>query len=113
MAKIISALLAIALSLTACASPGFRSDCLARKKKADRVVAIADAELSAGLTMDQVRATLGQEPNEIITEKGLPGLETWKYYVVTTCKASLGITAPTTELIFFQGRLSKWRSYTE
>lgn len=102
--------LAIVFSLTACASPGLRRDCLARKKKAEHVAAIADAELSKGLSTQQVRAILG-EPDEIISAPKLGDLETWRYYVVPDCMAYLGIHAPETKLFFINGYLLNWDTY--
>jgi hypothetical protein len=113
MRKIVALLVAGALGISACASAGLTKDCQARKNRMEQVAAIAAAELSPGLTTMQVRAILRQEPDEIITGRGLEGLETWRYYLFPDCKAHLGLTAPTTELIFLQGKLLKWKSFVE
>jgi hypothetical protein len=100
-----------ALTLAGCATGQFSSDCQARRKKAERVAALADTRLTPGLTTLEVRAILGQEPDEILTIRGTEPLETWRYFLLADCKARLGMTAPTTELLFLNGKLLKWKSF--
>jgi hypothetical protein len=107
MGKSIALLVLGSLLIAACASPGLQRDCLERKQKAERVASLAASELRVGLTSLEVRALVG-EPDEIITAGGPGGLEAWKYYLYSDCKAHLGMTAPLTELFFLDGRLVKW-----
>ena len=79
-------------------------DCLARKNRAVQVAAIAAEELKPGWTAQEVRSALG-EPDEIVAPKGLGKMDIWKYYLLEDCKTHLGMTAPRTELFFFQGNL--------
>lgn len=102
-----------ALTLAACATGQFRGDCQARRKKAEMVAALADTRLTPGLTTMEVRAILGQEPDEILTIHGTEPLETWRYFLLADCKARWGMTAPTTELFFLNGKLLKWKSFGE
>ncbi len=112
--KTLMILLAVsALTLAACATGQFRGDCQARRKKAEMVAALADTRLTPGLTTMEVRAILGQEPDEILTIHGTEPLETWRYFLLADCKARLGMTAPTTELFFLNGKLLKWKSFGE
>jgi len=98
------------LLVAACASPALPRDCQARKEKVEHVAAIADAELSKGLSTQEVRALIG-EPDEIIAAKGTGDLEIWRYYVYQDCLAYLGIQAPETKLFFINGYLLNWQTF--
>ena len=102
--------LAGVLFLSGCASPGLRSDCQKRQQQVERVASLAGQELRVGLTTQEVRALLG-EPVEIVTAKGLGGFTFWKYYLLQDCRAYLGLQAPTTELVFLDGKLVKWTTF--
>jgi hypothetical protein len=98
------------LFLTGCASPAFRSDCLARQQRMDRVSTLAGSKLQVGLTTDQARALLG-DPVEIVKARGLGDFDIWKYYLLQDCRAYLGEQAPHTELFFLDGNLVKWTTF--
>lgn len=112
MKKLVLLLVAGMIGLAACASPGMRQDCLERKKRADRVAAIAAEELKPGWTAQEVRSALG-EPDEIVTAKGVGEFDIWKYYLLEDCKAHLGMTAPKTQLFFFHGNLVNYTTHTQ
>ena len=113
MKKTVILMVVAALGLAACAPRVPTQNCLMRKEMVEHVAAISKSELTAGLTMDEVRAILRTEPSEVISVKGTDGLITWKYYLSRECEADLNTLAPSTELIFLQGRLLKWRSYAK
>ena len=110
MKKLVVLLVAGIIWLAACASTGLRQDCLERKKRADRVAAIAAEELKPGWTAQEVRSALG-EPDEIVTAKGVGEFDIWKYYLLQDCTAQLGMTAPMTELFFFHDNLVNFNTY--
>jgi outer membrane protein assembly factor BamE (lipoprotein component of BamABCDE complex) len=112
MKKLVVLLVAGMIGLAACASTGMRQDCLERKKRADRVAAIAAEELKPGWTAQEVRSALG-EPDEIVTAKGVGDFDIWKYYLFEDCKAHLGMTAPLTELFFLNGNLIRYTTYPQ
>jgi hypothetical protein len=87
-------------------------DCLARKNRAVQVAAIAAEELKPGWTAQEVRSAL-DEPDEIVATKGLGKFDIWKYYLLEDCKTHLGMTAPMTELFFFQGNLANFNTYAQ
>jgi hypothetical protein len=99
-----------ALLLSACASAALNQDCLKRKARVEQVAALADTKLQVGFTEQDVRAVLG-EPDEIVGVRGSGGLIAWKYYLYQDCRATLGMVAPETELIFLDHRLVKWSSH--
>jgi hypothetical protein len=97
-----------ALALTACAP--LSQECFERQKKVEYVAANADQSLRRGMSLAEVRAILG-EPDDRIVYSGAASPETWKYQVYEDCRRHLGISAPTTELIFRHGRLNLWLIY--
>ncbi len=101
----------VALGLAACTPRVSLEYCLGRKEAVEHVAALSKSELVAGLTMNEVRAILREEPSEVAEVKGTDGLITWKYYLPRECEADLHILAPTTELVFIHGRLMNWRSF--
>lgn len=112
MKKLVVLLVAGILFLAACASQSMVQDCLARKNRAIQVAAIATEKLKPGLTAQEVRSALG-EPEEIVTAKGLEKFDIWRYYLLEDCKTHLGMTAPMTELFFFQGNLVNFNTYPQ
>lgn len=113
MKKAVILMVLVALGLAACVPRVPTQNCLMRKELVEHVAAISKSELLAGLTMNEVRAILREEPSEVIQVKGTDGLITWKYYLSRECEAELNTLAPTTELVFINGKLMNWRSFVK
>lgn len=109
MRKIIALVILGAIGLSACG--GLKLDCQNRQQRVAHVAAIADKELVRGYGPYEVRAILGQ-PDDVITYQGGGGQEVWKYNVLDDCRTIQGLGAPTTELIFQEGVLQRWITYT-
>jgi hypothetical protein len=78
-----------------------------RGQKAAREAAGARQPLHRGMSPREVKAILG-EPDDVTVYTGAQGSERWQYYHYPDCAPHLTTKAPTTELVFVNGRLAKW-----
>ncbi len=86
---------------------GLTTECLQRQKTAQYVANVANTQLYMGMTREAAHRVLG-DPTETIR---YAGKEAWKYYVWEDCQLHQGISAPTTEAVFVDGRLQMWLTY--
>jgi outer membrane protein assembly factor BamE (lipoprotein component of BamABCDE complex) len=80
-----------------------------RGQKATRPAAASRQALHRGMSFDEVKAVLG-EPDDVTVYTGTHASERWQYYHYPECAPHLTTKAPTTELVFVNGRLARWLS---
>jgi len=108
MPRIVTLMLLGALCLCGCAH--VVQDCFQQQNQSAQVAATAKKQIKTGMSAAEVRALLGPPVMTIqYWQQGSP--ETWKYLVFEDCKSHQGLSAPTTELYFVNGRLERWYVY--
>jgi len=98
------------LFLAACATLRQVEQGELRQKPASQGAVVANRELRPGMSAREVKAILG-EPDDLMIYSGDGAPERWKYYHYPDCAPHPGTSAPTTELVFVNGRLQKWLRY--
>jgi hypothetical protein len=78
-----------------------------RGQKIAREAATARQALHRGMSPGEVKAILG-EPDDVLVYAGTNGTERWRYCHYPDCAPHLTTKAPTTELVFVNGRLARW-----